>query len=132
VSCGEVPKNILSKISLDPQTYKDRDSGIIIYGLYITRKATKIELMSMQMIELMIYIKHGIIYWSREIFNLLKFLILGIIAITITIIQWIFQVLLFLLCVSFGLAALGFVFQNFGAFAIISIIYLLFSGANKE
>ncbi|MBE9055328.1 hypothetical protein IQ237_04615 [Sphaerospermopsis sp. LEGE 08334] len=57
VSCGEVPKNILSKMSLDPQTYKARDSGIIIYGLYITRKATKIELMSMQMIELMIYIK---------------------------------------------------------------------------
>ncbi|GCL36212.1 hypothetical protein SR1949_13140 [Sphaerospermopsis reniformis] len=87
VSCGEVPQNILSKISLDPQTYKDRDSGIIIYGLYITRKATKIELMSMQMIELMIYIKHGIIYWYGKIFNLLKSLFLAIIAITITLIK---------------------------------------------
>lgn len=132
VSCGEVPKNILSKMSLDPQTYKDRDSGIIIYGLYITRKATKIELMSMQMIDFMSYIKRGIIDWAGKIFNVLKFVILGIIAITITVIKWIFQVLLFLFYASIVLACLAFALQNFGVFFILLVIYLIGAGSKNN
>ncbi|MBD2145707.1 hypothetical protein [Sphaerospermopsis sp. FACHB-1194] len=132
VSCGEVPQNILSKMSLDPQTYKDRDSGIIIYGLYITRKATKIELMSMQMIDFMSYIKRGIIDWAGKIFNVLKFVILGIIAITITIGKLIFQVLLFLFYASICLAFFGFALQNFGVFFILVVIYLIAAGSNNN
>jgi hypothetical protein len=132
VSCGEVPQNILSKMSLDPQTYKYHYSGIIVYGMDITRKKTDIELMSVQIVDFMSYIKQGIIHWSGQILNVLKSLILGIIAITITIIQWIFQGLLFLFYASICLLCFAFALQNFGVFFILLVIYLIAAGSNNN
>jgi hypothetical protein len=132
VSCGGVPKNILSKMPLDPINYKYRQSSVIIYGLHITRKATLIESTSSRIIDFISYIKRGIIDLSQKTFNFIKIIIKGIIDIIFTLLKWIFQisVFLFYMFIILGIASFG--FQNFGVFFIIFILSLIGAGSKNN
>jgi|688.fasta_scaffold02648_11 hypothetical protein len=112
----------LSKILFYEVAYQEyRNSNIVVYGLLIKRKPTFIEFIINFVIQGLI--SPSINFTSNLIKNTIEFLV--------DLIKWIFTAIIWLVCISMGLAAFGFGIQNFGIFFIIFIFYLIAASSKK-
>ncbi|MTJ17977.1 MULTISPECIES: hypothetical protein [unclassified Dolichospermum] len=112
----------LSKVLFYEVAYQEyRNSNIVVYGLLIKRKPTFIEFIINFVIQGLI--SPSINFTSNLIKNTIEFLV--------DLIKWIFTAIIWLVCISMGLAAFGFGIQNFGVFFLIFIFYLIAASSKK-
>ncbi len=112
----------LSKVLFYEVAYQEyRNSNIVVYGLLIKRKPTFVEFIINFVIQGLI--SPSINFTSNLIKNTIEFLV--------DLIKWIFKAIIWLVCISMGLAAFGFGIQNFGIFFIIFIFYLIAASSKK-